>query len=428
MKKIAYITWGCGSQIISFRDYAHYMDDMIYIHDLPSYDLTQYAAVIIADHTHADQIAEHADQINAYVESGGFLIAFPVSNIDKWLTVVDVKWENKSIADWLWWTKPDGEIEIYNSNPEHSLYDYVTIDDMKWHWHGVFANGHNGDSLVNTYDNDSLMVDFKNLPNGGRVLLTTLDPHSHNGQRFMPAAMRLVAGFYPWLNSELGIDRNKLETFEVTYLSSSSLENENKPPLLVESFKDIDANLKFESVYETNDDTWQSDIIIIPRICDQFYLRTLEREFLDYLANGGQLIINTETVISWLPMLKPFKTIPSQPWTNLKVTVNNDPYGFFNNMPDDFDAWEGIIGQYSRGYSEMPVGAIQLTNIGLEGDKKPADWLWQYPTDDGRGGKIVVHNGDDYHRYPDHGPNKSCLVRDICLGLIKNKKHCIVDV
>ena len=50
---------------------------------------------------------------------------------------------------------------------------------------------------------------------------------------------------------------------------------------------------------------------------------------------------------------------------------------------------------------------------------KPADWLWQYPTNDGKGGKVFLHNGDNLVRYPDHGEHKERLFRDICLGLVR---------
>ena len=51
---------------------------------------------------------------------------------------------------------------------------------------------------------------------------------------------------------------------------------------------------------------------------------------------------------------------------------------------------------------------------------KPADWLWQYPTDSGKGGMVFMHNGDNMVRYPDHGVHKHCLVRDICAALMAN--------
>ena len=64
----------------------------------------------------------------------------------------------------------------------------------------------------------------------------------------------------------------------------------------------------------------------------------------------------------------------------------------------------------------MPEGAIWLTDVGSAEDPKPADWLWQYPTDHGRGGLVFMHNGDNMVRYPDHGDHQQGLVRDICLG------------
>ena len=41
MKKIAYLTWGCASQITSFQDYARQLDDMIYLRALETYDLSR---------------------------------------------------------------------------------------------------------------------------------------------------------------------------------------------------------------------------------------------------------------------------------------------------------------------------------------------------------------------------------------------------
>jgi hypothetical protein len=64
----------------------------------------------------------------------------------------------------------------------------------------------------------------------------------------------------------------------------------------------------------------------------------------------------------------------------------------------------------------MPDGALWLTDVGSQEDPKPADWLWQYPTDTGKGGMVFMHNGDNMVRYPDHGAHKHCLVRDILRG------------
>ncbi len=426
VNKIAYITWGCGSQIFSFRDYAHFMDDMLYLQTLPQVDLSQYAALIISCHSHAAKVAAHADLFNCYVAQGGFLIAFAVGGIEQWLRPpVYLKWHDRRIQDWKWWMKPGNQIELYLPHPQHSLCNFISLADMSWHWHGVYE--HNGISLLNVQnDGGSVLADFPDLPGGGRIMLTTLDPHSHNGQRFMPATKRFLDGFYPWLNHELQRDLQTISPFTVCYLSASDAPNESRPIYLQETFKGTAGILHFQSIENLDDEVFKNDIVVVPRICDQLYLRSQQQKFMDYLKCGGQLIVSTEAAIEWLPVLKLFQIVSPKPFTNLKVRIANDPYGFFANMPVDFDSWDGVLGQYSRGFSPMPENAICLTQIGSEAE--PSDWMWQYPRDDGRGGKLVVHNGDDYHRYPDHGPNCNGLLRDICLGLIRHRKHAIVSL
>ena len=49
MKKIAYLTWGCASQLTSYQDYAKYLDEMIYLRELETHDLSRYAAVVLPD-------------------------------------------------------------------------------------------------------------------------------------------------------------------------------------------------------------------------------------------------------------------------------------------------------------------------------------------------------------------------------------------
>jgi hypothetical protein len=80
-------------------------------------------------------------------------------------------------------------------------------------------------------------------------------------------------------------------------------------------------------------------------------------------------------------------------------------------------------GVQGRAASTLPVAldsSPDLIRGSRAGITKPADWLWRYPTDNGKGGLVFMHNGDNMTRYPDHGPHKQCLVRDICRGLMDN--------
>ncbi|MFD2263368.1 hypothetical protein ACFSM5_10755 [Lacibacterium aquatile] len=420
MKKIAYITWGNSSQIRSYRDFSRYLDQMIYLREIESYDLSQYDAVVLPDSSDGASLRRIADQLNAYVAQGGFLIAFCAQGIDDWIEGIDLKWQPINTKDWLWWTKPRPYLEIHQPEPKHPMCENISLTDMSWHWKGVYEHRANARSILNLDDDShSLFLDFDKLPNGGRILVTTLDPHCHNGERFMPATTRFLEAFYPWLNRELVIERDSSD-FTMTYLQSMDSPQEWQPDGLAESFEGTGGRVNFHPLYELNDAVFAtSDIIYLPQNTDEIFLETQQKKFLSFLERGGHLILCSQPAVCWLPFLSPFQAVPPRPFSNIKVRVRDDRFGFFSNMDRDFDGWQGIFGQYARGWTEMPDGAIWLTDVGSAEDPKPADWLWQYPTSSGMGGYVFMHAGDNLVRYPDHGPHQQGLVRDICLGLMK---------
>src|ERR1044071_9284209 len=105
-RKIAYLTWGCASQITTFQDFSGWLDDMLYLRELETCDLNQYACIVIPDGMDSAGIRRYAAQLNAYVRNGGFLIIFCVKGVDEWIDVVDLKMRPIDAKDWLWWTKP----------------------------------------------------------------------------------------------------------------------------------------------------------------------------------------------------------------------------------------------------------------------------------------------------------------------------------
>ena len=419
MKKIAYLTWGNGSQIRSFQDYAAWLDDLLYLGALDRHDLRDYACVVLPDDMDPEALAPYAPALNAYLRAGGFVVSFIGRHIVDLIDVVDIEWLPIDTRDWKWWMKPGGRLEIYQPEPAHPICKSIPLKDMAWHWFGVFALRDDAISALNLDgDEGSLFLDFPKLAGGGRLIVSTLDPHLHNGERFMPATTRFLNGFYPWLNRELGIDRSPGE-FSCTYLQTTHYESERRPIELERSFQGTPGKLDFRPGRALSAEGLAgTDILYIPNNQDQFFLRQKQDVLLGFLERGGHLVINSEPAIAWLPFLKPFQAVPPRPFDNIRVRVRNDPFGFFRNMDADFDGWEGVFGQYARGWSPMPEHAMWLTDVGPKDDPRPADWLWKYPTDDGKGGYVFMHNGDNMYRYPDHGPGKELLVRDICAGLM----------
>lgn len=416
-KGIAFIHWGNSWQLRSFQDFRHHIDDLIYIHDLPKVDLSAYQAVVMPDAMDAEAPRSHAPRLNAYLRDGGLLFVCQQGHAD-WLDIPGLKWTAGNCRDWLWWTKSE-RLEIQLTEPAHPITDTLPLSHMSWHWGGSYNVPDGARSILEIEDDGgSLFLDFPSLPGGGRLLLATLDPHSHNGQRFMPATTWFLRSFYPWLNRELGIERSLANRF--TYLQCSHVPSEWYPERIDRSLLDAGFETLFAPLYELGPELLaKTDTLYIPSSHDEFFLKSRADDLLAFLEKGGNLIICAEPCQPWLPFMSPFRSVPPRPFANIKVRVRDDRFGIFSDLGDGFDGWEGIFGQYARGWSDMPPGAIWLTDVGTGNDPKPADWIWRYPTTTGRGGFVFMHNGDNMTRYPDHGPKKEALIPNIVVALQK---------
>ena len=416
-KGIAYVHWGNSWQLRSFQDFRHYIDDLIYIHDLPRVDLSLYAAVVVPDAMDAAAVQPYAPQLNAYLKGGGFLVVCLQGHAD-WLDIPGLTWTPGNCRDWLWWTKGE-KLEVRFSVPHHPITESVPLSHMSWHWGGSYNIPEGARSILEIDDGrGSLFLDFPSLPGGGRLLLATLDPHSHNGQRFMPATTRFIQSFYPWLNRQLGIVRPVRNRF--TYLQCSHQPSEWHPERIEESL----GLAGFETVFAPCDQLGpdmlaRTDTLYIPSSHDEFFIKSRAGDLLAFLERGGNLIVCAEPCQPWLPFMAPFRAVTPRPFTTIKVRVRDDRFGIFADLGQSFDGWQGIFGQYARGWTDPPHGAIWLTDIGSQDDPKPADWIWQYPTVTGRGGYVFMHNGDNMTRYPDHGPKKEALVANVAVALRK---------
>ena len=417
-KGIAYIHWGNSWQLRSFQDFRHYIDDLIYIHDLPKVDLSSYAAVVVPDAMDAAALLPYARQLNAYLQGGGFLVVCLQGHAD-WLDIPGLKWTPGNCRDWLWWTKGE-KLEVKLSEPHHPITESMPLSHMSWHWGGSYNIPEGARSILEIDDGrGSLFLDFPSLPGGGRLLLATLDPHSHNGQRFMPATTRFLRSFYPWLNRELGIERPARNRF--TYLQCSHDPSEWHPEGIEESL----GVAGFETVFAPCDQLGpdllaKTDTLYIPSSHDEFFLKSRAGRS-TRLSGAGRKPDHLRRTVPAVAALhgavprRSAETIHQYQGARARRPVRD----LRRSRGRSFDGWQGIFGQYARGWTDPPPGAIWLTDVGSEDDPKPADWIWQYPTVTGRGGYVFMHNGDNMTRYPDHGPKKEALVANVAVALRK---------
>jgi len=157
-----------------------------------------------------------------------------------------------------------------------------------------------------------------------------------------------------------------------------------------------------------------ADVIYFCFMSDQIYLATIQDRLMAFLQRGGHFVINDHVVIQWLPFLNRFQTVPPRPFTNWMIRPH-EPGAYFGRMDfSTFHVHDGVLGQYSRGYSEPPPGAQWLCMIGPEDDLKPVDWVWRYPG----GGRVLFHAGHDLYKHnsgPGQEPN---LTHDILRAIV----------
>lgn len=203
MKDIGFVTSGDGAQLQCYRDFETHLDAEVYLRHLDRVDLCGFKALVIPDFSNQGLLRRHARQLNDFLARGGFLTVFEPNRMDEWLDVVEVQWFSRETEDWKWWMRPGGRMEANQPTPTHPMARAIPLADMCWHFFGAFRLPVGATPILNLdHDEGCLMYD-QPLPGGGRLIASTIDPHTHHGRRFMPATTRFLDGFYPWLKAEV---------------------------------------------------------------------------------------------------------------------------------------------------------------------------------------------------------------------------------
>ncbi|MCA0448283.1 MAG: hypothetical protein LCH62_00745 [Proteobacteria bacterium] len=202
MKDIGFVCSGDGAQLQCAEDYRDYLDATLYLRDLRDGDLDDFKAIVVPDFSNQDLLRAHGAKFDAYLARGGFLIVFEPNRMDTWLTTAQVQWFARETEDWKWWMKPGGRMEAYQPEPLHPMAQAIPLADMCWHFFGAFRLPAGAAPILNLDDDEGCLIYDQTLPDGGRLIASTVDPHTHHGRRFMPATTRFLDRFYPWLKRE----------------------------------------------------------------------------------------------------------------------------------------------------------------------------------------------------------------------------------
>lgn len=179
----------------------HLTGGLLYLPDLADTDLSGYDAVLIPERLHRGQLTRAADRLLGYLADGGTVLAFTGGEpLPEFLP--GVAWQHRPTNFW-WWLEPGADLGLTAPNPDHGLFDHLGIRDCTWHYHGALDPPSGAVVLVALPTDEALLyVDRVSTP--GTLVVATLDPMSHFGSHFMPAAERFLDGFLPWAAGAAG--------------------------------------------------------------------------------------------------------------------------------------------------------------------------------------------------------------------------------
>lgn len=173
----------------------HLTGGLLYLPELAETDLSGYDGVLIPERLHRGQLNRAAGRILDLLDAGGTVIAFTGGeSMPEFLP--GVRWEHRPTNFW-WWLEPGADLGLHSPNPDHPLFDHLGIGDCTWHYHGALDPPEGAEVLVALPSGQALLY-VDRVTTAGTLVLATLDPMSHFGSHFMPAAERFLNGFLPW--------------------------------------------------------------------------------------------------------------------------------------------------------------------------------------------------------------------------------------
>jgi hypothetical protein len=196
MTNIAILTNGCSfhQRFFNMQEYKGLYDDVIHIQELENTDLSIYDTLIVTERLSIPHLKQNQGKLIRFINEGKRLFIFG-EVLDRWFPTIDWK---ETVVNFSWWVKPQGNLPLVERNNMHELYEYVTLKDMKWHYHVTFQLPEGAFSLVDNDEGRSIFY-IDNVSFNGELIVTSLDPIFHIGLGFIDQTKPFLQGLTKWL-------------------------------------------------------------------------------------------------------------------------------------------------------------------------------------------------------------------------------------
>jgi hypothetical protein len=184
-------------QFLNMDKYKSWFAGVIYLPDLAETDLSTFDILVVPDRSHQELIYENRQKLVDFLQAGKWLIALG-EMFRPWLP--EAGWEYCP-TNFSWWVKEGGELPLFAPDPDHRLFQHITIDDARWHYHGMFWPPE-GSRVILENDRGAAIIYEDDATYAGKLIATTLDPIYHIGADFIPQAEIFLDGLLQWVKAE----------------------------------------------------------------------------------------------------------------------------------------------------------------------------------------------------------------------------------
>ncbi len=204
MSKNALIYSGTKWQydIFNTEKYRERFGRLLHVSEISQETLSETQAIIIPRESNQEALLANKEIILDFINSGKTVVSFGEISVP-WLP--DAVWLDRypkfQYKETVNWDKGNLFTEPYRMiAPDHPILKNLSLEDLQWHFHGVFKAPQTADVLVEYADyGDVLYVDTKKY--SGNILATTLDPIVHAGYGVIKKTQKFLDSVLDWLDT-----------------------------------------------------------------------------------------------------------------------------------------------------------------------------------------------------------------------------------
>lgn len=185
--------------------YRPFISEIIHACALPAIDLLAFDVLMVPRESNQEMLLRIKEKLIQFLDRGGLLISFGEVTLP-WLPYCiweDVYPQFRYEDGTSKWDKGKLDTEPYRIlNPEHPLLRGLEIEDLQWHFHGVFHAPRNAEVLLRYgEDGDIIYIDSNNFK--GKIMATTLDPDVHAGYGVVKKTQKFLDKVFEWAIMEV---------------------------------------------------------------------------------------------------------------------------------------------------------------------------------------------------------------------------------